>query len=262
MALTLWVAVRHEQEHRRDIVYEVEIISLGSATLAVLVWAFVRNIRDARRAKSLRAEIVSIKDEHNTQIIGQAKQYEQKTDGLRKSIETLNAQLVEDKKRADENFRKWNDEVQAHKETKTREHDANIYKARVEAQLAECKKATEALDPVSQQFDKIRSAVIPASPKTLTIKSAQFGLEGSRLDDVTLRVQAEIRNNTLDIPVSDEVFPDPFGVRMVSAVVTNGRNFFLRVIYDFGDRVDQVAVRRLGDRLVLPEPHVSSAEAL
>jgi hypothetical protein len=49
---------------------------------------------------------------------------------------------------------------------------------------------------------------------------------------------------------------------MVSAVVTNGRNFFLRVIYDFGDRVDQVAVRRLGDRLVLPEPHVSSAEAL
>jgi hypothetical protein len=159
------------------------------------------------------------------------------------SVEKIK-RLSSDLMMASANFKKYSEESREHGGTKTALSQAiterDQYRRIIEAQdlkLADIKK-----------------------PKQLIVKSAQFGLEGSRLDDVTLRVQAEIRSNALDIPVSDTIFPDTFGVRMASIVVAPNRGFFLRVVYAFGDGADRVAVRGLGDRLVLPEPLSSSEE--
>lgn len=93
-------------------------------------------------------------------------QAESKCDGLRNSIETLNTQITEQKQRAEEYFKNWNDEVRSHGETKAREREANTFRTRTEKELADCKEKLNAVDPVTDQFDRIGSMVGGSGVKT------------------------------------------------------------------------------------------------
>jgi hypothetical protein len=74
VGLQVWIALLHEEEHRPGIMTTVAIVLLGLLVAAVNIYAIYRNLKDAKRAAELRAEIVTIKDEHATQIAGLEKQ--------------------------------------------------------------------------------------------------------------------------------------------------------------------------------------------
>jgi hypothetical protein len=76
--LTLWVSLRHEQEHRSDLMTEVATISLGAVSFVLVTWAAIRNVKDANRAKSLSAQLQTVKDDSRLRI-----------ESLERKIETL-----------------------------------------------------------------------------------------------------------------------------------------------------------------------------
>ena len=53
-ALTLWVALRHEQEHRSDLMSEVLVAALALIYMVGGGWAIYRNLKDAHRADDLK----------------------------------------------------------------------------------------------------------------------------------------------------------------------------------------------------------------
>lgn len=82
-----------------------------TAAIAVSVWiiaagmigySIYSNLKDAHRADTLRSEIITIKDEHTTQMKGQEKQHEQKADGLRRANATLVRQISSHQDEIDE----------------------------------------------------------------------------------------------------------------------------------------------------------------
>src|ERR1700683_1379454 len=65
--LTFWVAILHEQEHRSDLPTRVGVVIVALIYLGGGAYAVYRNLKGAKRADILRAEIVTIRDEHETQ---------------------------------------------------------------------------------------------------------------------------------------------------------------------------------------------------
>jgi hypothetical protein len=105
-----------------------------------------------------------------------------------------------------------------------------------------------------------------AKNQKLVIQKARYGPQNlSAFEDVTHIVRAHLKNNAIDIEVSDKTFPEFFPhSRLVGMAFPS--KYLLEVVYTIGDLKDQVIVRYSGDRLVLPEaslePPASAKEAL
>jgi hypothetical protein len=100
-----------------------------------------------------------------------------------------------------------------------------------------------------------------APVRRLTIQSARYGTEdgSAEFEDVTTIVQANLRNNAVNIEVSDQTFLEAIpGLRAMasrSSPALRPPKYLLKVVYKFGDDLsDQTTVRYAGERLVLPEP--------
>lgn len=136
-----------------------------------------------RREQSARKALTSAEVDWTTKV-----------EGLRKAIETLNTQVTEHKQRADENFGKWNKEVQEHQETKARERDANTFRMRTEAALAECKKTMESTrNPWIATLD---------TGAGFQVESAWFGAPDLPAIDVTAKVKEIVAAGESGIPVN------------------------------------------------------------
>jgi hypothetical protein len=97
LLLYLW----HERDHdRTDYTMDVLIVAVFIVSIVVTAWAVRQNLKDASRAESLQAQIVTIKDEHTLYV-----------EGLRKQVE-------HGRETASENFKKYQAEVEAHNVTK------------------------------------------------------------------------------------------------------------------------------------------------
>jgi hypothetical protein len=55
--LTLWVTLRHEQEHRDDLMQEIVLISVWVALLGLVAWSAYRNITESKLAESRQATV-------------------------------------------------------------------------------------------------------------------------------------------------------------------------------------------------------------
>ena len=149
LLLYLW----HERDHdSTDYTMDVLIVSVFILSTIVTAWAVRKNLKDANRAESLEAQIITIKDEHQLQMKGQKKQYEQKAEGARKANDALIGQLAEQTRLANEHFRSFSRESLEHDATRAQQRDANTYRVRAEKQLEECNKLlADERDKVSQR---------------------------------------------------------------------------------------------------------------
>jgi hypothetical protein len=85
-SLTFYVQLLHERDHEGTNYMPVVLsISLYTANLGLVGWAVARNFKDATRAKSLRAQIVAIKDDFRTQTEIAAKAHARELDRIRLS---------------------------------------------------------------------------------------------------------------------------------------------------------------------------------
>src|SRR5258708_3484300 len=90
--LGFWVALHHEAEHRAAVMTEVSIILIAVAAFGLTAWAVYLNLTDARRAKSLHAQIMTIKEEYATQVAGLNKHHKAE---LAKRLEELGSEHVQ-----------------------------------------------------------------------------------------------------------------------------------------------------------------------
>jgi hypothetical protein len=85
----LWVDIRHA-EHLGTDVSMVTLTLFCLVVAGVLIWVAYRNLRDAHRAESLRAQIVSIREDHAAQLTHQQKQGQEE---LRRQAKQADEQL-------------------------------------------------------------------------------------------------------------------------------------------------------------------------
>jgi hypothetical protein len=68
-SLTLYVNLLHEKEHEgADYMPVILSIVLFVISVGLVGWAVYWNLKDARRAKSLLAQIVTIKEDHRINV--------------------------------------------------------------------------------------------------------------------------------------------------------------------------------------------------
>ena len=91
-SLALYVQLLHERDHEGTNYMPVVLsIILYTTNLGLVGWAVGRNIKDANRAKSLHAQIVTIKDDFRTQTEIAAKAHAEELERIRSSASQASA---------------------------------------------------------------------------------------------------------------------------------------------------------------------------
>ncbi len=178
LALIGWVWHERDHEHT-DYTFSLVLTAVTLIAITIVIVAIIRNLKDARRASALQAQIVSIRDEHAVQLTGLRTQHARELEAKRLAIEELTAKQLPPAKAAQSGLPYHGDDVGLHFEG-AMFGAAGITPIDVSAKVRRCIEKGEKEVPVSWQL------LLGHDPKEhfykyLTVTFSYTAMEGKHL---------------------------------------------------------------------------------
>src|SRR5260370_6560801 len=180
--LLVWKAEGHDH-----------MLTVANIILTVILWlalayGIYRNFRDARRAEAAKTKLVNEKYEHDLQMKAAQNQITVWSNAFGKKSEECNAQII----LAKQSLRDYNTEVEAHKQTKLKERDANTLKDQAEQrEEAERVKRIKEEARVQENYDLYQQQVRETNAARIAAKDAENERDTARQHVASLSEQLE-----------------------------------------------------------------------
>ena len=200
--LMLVVLLWHEKDHdNADYGWAIAMIVLVVVSIALTLLAVYVNLRDAKRAAALHSQIVTIKDEHKTQMKGVEKRCKREAND---ALSDLRAQLErEEQQRRGKLVEDLKNEFSQSFHQQEQRHVAEKSEAE-----------TVARNTLAEKQDEIRDLLIRherelVDARTIVVHSATWGIGGMYSLDITNNLKVFVDRSiqqSIELRASEELF--------------------------------------------------------